>query len=96
MKQPSKDSESSKTPSPLSPKQNRKCQGKQEFSFDFADGKFELLQEFNLPGQVGSIASVKSDRGCMQLIASQPAGGYAVLAVYGDESDNSPKQLASD
>ena len=85
-KQPSKDSENSKTPSPLSPKQGNKCTGKQAFSFDCTEGQYEILQEFCLPGQIGSVASVMSSEGHAILIASQPAGGYAVLPVYSQES----------
>ena len=85
-KQPSKDSENSKTPSPLSPKHGNKFTGKQAFTFDCVEAQYEILQEFCLPGQIGSVASVKGLGGNTMLVASQPAGGYAVLPVYSQES----------
>ena len=94
VKQPSKDSESSKTPSPRSPKNDDKTDGKQEFAFQFAEGKFEMLQEFYLPGQIGSVACVKCTDGYTRLVASQPAGGYAVLALYNPDSKDAMKQVS--
>lgn len=96
IQQPSKDEESSKTPSPIPPQHGAKNTGKEEFSFDFASRKFELLQEFYLPGQIGSVAYVKSSEKHMQLIAAQPAGGYAVLAVYNIDSVDGVKHHVSD
>ena len=93
-KQPSKDSEQSKTPSPLSPKQGTKSTGKQEFSFDFVEGQYQVLQEFCLPGQIGSVASTKGFDGHTKLIASQPAGGYTLLPVYYQEYRENTKQVS--
>eukprot|EP00112_Aurelia_sp_Birch-Aquarium-sp1_P010877 Seg2301.9 transcript_id=Seg2301.9/GoldUCD/mRNA.D3Y31 product="KICSTOR complex protein ITFG2" protein_id=Seg2301.9/GoldUCD/D3Y31 len=87
VKQPSKDSEG-KTPSPRSPKPDAKTNEtpRQAFTYESqTDGEFKQLQEFYLPGQIGSVAISLNTNGQTQLIASQPAGGYAVLAVYGGE-----------
>ena len=87
VKQPSKDSEG-KTPSPRSPKLDAKTNEAQRQAFTYqshTEGEFKQLQEFYLPGQIGSIAVSLNSNGQKQLIASQPAGGYAVLAVYGGE-----------
>ncbi len=50
-----------------------------------------MKEEFSLPGQVGSVAVLNMENGKRQLIASQPSGGYVVLAIYGggaaDESN---------
>ena len=54
--------------------------------------QYEMLQEFCLPGQIGSVASVKCFYG---LIASQPAGGCAVLPVQNQESRENIKQQVS-
>eukprot|EP00794_Sanderia_malayensis_P012074 gene12074-13318_t len=90
IKQSSKDSGASGNPSPKSQKiesVTRNSQSSQGI-FDFEllpDGNFKLKDEFSLPGQIGSIAVVKLSENERQLVASQPAGGYAILAVYGQD-----------
>ena len=54
-----------------------------------------MLQEFCLPGQIGSVASVNSFDGQLRLIASQPAGGCAVLPVQNQESRENIRQQVS-
>lgn len=49
-------------------------------------GKFVLMKQFSLLGQIGSLAVCKADEGFNQLIVSQPNGGYCVLGQYDKES----------
>ena len=79
-KQPSKDSESNRSPSPMSPINSNK---EQRFAYDSStSGRFEKVDEYYLPGQVGSVAVVKCGESKTKLVASQPGGGYVILGEY--------------
>ncbi|XP_065063394.1 KICSTOR complex protein ITFG2-like isoform X2 [Rhopilema esculentum] len=79
-KQPSKDSESNRSPSPMSPINSNK---EQRFTYDSStSGSFEKVDEYYLPGQVGSVAVVKCGESKTKLVASQPGGGYVILGEY--------------
>ena len=56
------------------------------FDSDMADipmnGCFVMVKQFSLLAQIGSLALCKTAEGSNQLIASQPNGGYCILATY--------------
>lgn len=45
-------------------------------------GKFELIKQFSVLAQIGSLAVCKTALGLNELIVSQPNGGYSILGQY--------------
>ena len=95
VKQSSKDSakDFAKSPKLSEPEIPHKKESTDASINETVTGMFSLFQSFTLHGQISSVSVCKTASGQNQLMASQPGGGYVVLATYGKNGTETEQKV---